>query len=99
MKKYIFTLEIRVCCVATLSSNLFGSVEIRFSLFYERNPEIKLVDLRRDRLTTSWLIKFSNDELTEVACPKTETLNHLCKSLENIKLIDKKELSKKMFRN
>lgn len=46
-------------------------------------------------LTTSWLIKFSNDELTEVACPKTETLNHLCKSLENIKLIDKKELSKK----
>ena len=50
-------------------------------------------------LTTSWLIKFSNDELTEVACPKKETLNHLCKSLENIKLIDKKELSKKMFRN
>ena len=48
-------------------------------------------------LTTSWLIKFSNDELTEVACPKTETLNHLCKSLENIKLIDKKELRMALF--
>lgn len=77
-----------------LNACILDSIEIRCTHFYERNPEIELVDLRRKGEITLWLIKFSNGEEIEVTRPKSETLNHLCKSLENIKLVDKKELNK-----